>query len=191
MDSIEYLDPESIHGLNLYAYCANNPVMCVDPSGCFPIFTTIVLGLGLLIGAVVGGKVAYDNAVSEGKSGSDLFWETIKGGFIGAAFGVATAGLLMAAGAAIYSGVVCTIKGISIAGLMIFGMKAKSIIAIGLLAFDLFALVIAPLLGIEVEPIGWIEKEQKAPKTPEGRDLPMWQKEGYKSYMKNISYLFK
>ncbi|MBE6533757.1 MAG: hypothetical protein E7678_02135 [Ruminococcaceae bacterium] len=32
-DSTKYLDPESIHGLNLYAYCLNNPVMCVDPSG--------------------------------------------------------------------------------------------------------------------------------------------------------------
>ena len=26
-DSIEYLDPESINGLNLYVYCGNNPVM--------------------------------------------------------------------------------------------------------------------------------------------------------------------
>ena len=32
-DSLEYLDPESIHGLNLFAYCGNNPVMYADPSG--------------------------------------------------------------------------------------------------------------------------------------------------------------
>ena len=32
-DSIEYLDPETIGGLNLYAYCENNPVMGVDPEG--------------------------------------------------------------------------------------------------------------------------------------------------------------
>ena len=30
---MSYLDPSSINGLNLYAYCANNPVMYVDPSG--------------------------------------------------------------------------------------------------------------------------------------------------------------
>ena len=27
-DSIEYLDSQSINGLNLYAYCGNDPVMC-------------------------------------------------------------------------------------------------------------------------------------------------------------------
>lgn len=32
-DSIEYADPQSINGLNLYAYCGNNPVMGYDPSG--------------------------------------------------------------------------------------------------------------------------------------------------------------
>ena len=35
-DSIDYLDPASIVGLNLYAYCYNDPVNFVDPSGCFP-----------------------------------------------------------------------------------------------------------------------------------------------------------
>ena len=33
IDDISYLDPEHINGLNLYAYCGNNPVMCVDPTG--------------------------------------------------------------------------------------------------------------------------------------------------------------
>ena len=32
-DSLEYLDPKTIGGLNLYAYCLNNPVMGVDPLG--------------------------------------------------------------------------------------------------------------------------------------------------------------
>ena len=33
IDGIAYADPESINGLNLYAYCGNNPVMNVDPTG--------------------------------------------------------------------------------------------------------------------------------------------------------------
>lgn len=33
MDGISYADPETINGLNLYAYCGNNPVMNVDLLG--------------------------------------------------------------------------------------------------------------------------------------------------------------
>jgi len=32
-DSIDYADPETINGLNLYAYCGNNPVTFVDATG--------------------------------------------------------------------------------------------------------------------------------------------------------------
>ena len=33
IDGIKYLNPNIINGLNLYAYCVNNPVMNVDPNG--------------------------------------------------------------------------------------------------------------------------------------------------------------
>ncbi len=35
-DSIGYLDPTNINGLNLFAYCYNNPVMWMDSAGCYP-----------------------------------------------------------------------------------------------------------------------------------------------------------
>ena len=47
-DDIEYLDPSSINGLNLYCYCFNNPIMYVDSSGHFPVaieaITTLIDG---------------------------------------------------------------------------------------------------------------------------------------------------
>jgi len=49
-DSIEYLDPETLGGLNLYAYCCNNPVMMTDEdgtkSGFFDWFVSTALCIG-------------------------------------------------------------------------------------------------------------------------------------------------
>ncbi len=82
IDGVEYLDPESINGLNLYAYCGNNPVMAVDPNGTAKwwqwllggiivvaaiALTVVTAGLaapisaavgGGMLGAIVGGAVA-------------------------------------------------------------------------------------------------------------------------------------
>ena len=34
-DTPKYLEPKTINGLNLYAYCCNNPIMHIDPMGTF------------------------------------------------------------------------------------------------------------------------------------------------------------
>ena len=56
-DDISYIQPEQINGLNLYAYCYNNPIMYLDYTGHFPLLALIlglvaVTGLGLTIGGV-------------------------------------------------------------------------------------------------------------------------------------------
>ena len=70
IDGIEYIDPETINGLNLYAYCGNNPVMAVDPNGTAKwwqwllggiivvaaiALTVVTAGLAAPISAAVGG----------------------------------------------------------------------------------------------------------------------------------------
>ena len=48
IDDIDYLDAKTINGVNLYAYCMNNPVMCSDPSGHFTIAALLIsVGLSL------------------------------------------------------------------------------------------------------------------------------------------------
>ena len=63
-DSLEYLGPEDLGGLNLYNYCNNNPVMYTDPSGNSFALISFLIGLGIAaaIGATVG-AVSYASSV--------------------------------------------------------------------------------------------------------------------------------
>ena len=99
-DSIEYLDPAVIHGLNLYAYCGNNPVMYSDGSGCSPLpwWGKLLIGIGVvLVGAVVTALTAGTGA-----------------GFM-AAFGAAllTSAKAVAISTAISAGIGLTVGGIT------------------------------------------------------------------------------
>lgn len=96
IDDLSYLDSETINGLNLYAYCGNNPVMCVDPNGQF-FFTLLSIICAVSICAAVSGVVGGIAEVVNGGS----FWNGFVGGAItgaisaiGIAAGLATGGLL-------------------------------------------------------------------------------------------------
>lgn len=95
-DSTQYLEPNTVNGLNLYAYCASNPVMNVDPSGRFILTLLSILG-AVAISAAVGGLVG---GITEAANGGS-FWDGFAGGAIsgaissiGIALGLATGGVL-------------------------------------------------------------------------------------------------
>jgi len=56
-DSLDYLDPHTVGGLNLFAYCNNNPVMNVDPTGHWS-WNAFVKGLAMIVVAVTAVAVS-------------------------------------------------------------------------------------------------------------------------------------
>lgn len=55
IDGISYLDTETVNGLNLYAYCLDNPMMYVDLNGCS--VSLVVGGLIALFGLLAVGTI--------------------------------------------------------------------------------------------------------------------------------------
>ena len=80
-DSVAYADPETIGGLNLYAYCLNNPVMYSDPTGHSVIGILLAIA-GVLVSGAINGFIAADSR-PEGES----YWGAFAGGFIDGAIG--------------------------------------------------------------------------------------------------------
>ena len=81
-----------VQSLNMYAYCANNPVKRTDPSGKFFLAILGTMAVGALVGAIAGGVVAIVNG--------DDFWAGVAGGAVsgaictlGVAVAVATGGI--------------------------------------------------------------------------------------------------
>ena len=94
----------------------------------------------MLIGAVVGTVVA--------KSKKKKGWEFAKTVLVGVGIGIAAAGLVVASVAAGF-GAVAVMTGNALVKATAFGMAATKAAAIGALAYNTFAFVVAPLIGID------------------------------------------
>lgn len=58
IDDISYLDPDTINGLNLYAYCGNNPVMRLDENGnAWWHWLLGALAVVALVGVIIGSAI--------------------------------------------------------------------------------------------------------------------------------------
>ena len=92
MDDVAYIDPETIGGLNLFAYCGNDPVNRCDPSGHAFISALVGLGIAALIGAgVAASSYTAGQLIDYAKTG-DFEWSW--GGFFGSIIGGAVGGMI-------------------------------------------------------------------------------------------------
>ena len=78
-DSTNYLDPNQMNGMNLYAYCINNPVMYSDPSGNV-VFSSILIpmAIGFVVGVAIGGGFEIGKQIyANGWNPIDWNWRQI------------------------------------------------------------------------------------------------------------------
>ena len=92
IDDTAYLDPNAINGLNLYAYCLNNPVMCIDPDGHLPRWLQWLLGGIIIIGAIALSFVTAGLATPIATALGGGVMGVIIGGAVAGAVGGAIAG---------------------------------------------------------------------------------------------------
>ena len=142
-DSVEYLDPSSVNGLNLYAYCLNNPVMYFDPFGNSIIASLIILGYFAIAGGIIGGFLGANAAKEQGLTGVHYAAEIVHGVFKGIVCGLAVGGAFL-----VFSAGIAAVIGHA----TIFTAGVQEVFALGSLAINSLS-IFGPLFGIETEPV--------------------------------------
>ena len=156
-DSIDYLEPHNFTGMNLYAYCGNNPVMYSDPSGHSVIAIIAILATTTIAGGIIGGAISHNHGNEDG--------ELVKDIVLGAFMGLATGGAIVAT-AAVFAGAFGALAGTT-ATATAFGIAVPKAFAIGALAFDIVAFGVTPLFGFSMQGIEWQTPEKPQLSKPE------------------------
>ena len=112
-DDSSYLDPQNVNGLNLYAYCYNDPVNYCDPSGHEAEWYNILgwIGLGLVVAAAT---VLTMGTLGIAVGGAGLLGAVIHGAATGALIGAGIGVIGGAVGGIIYDAVAGNEFGLSV-----------------------------------------------------------------------------
>ena len=165
-DDFYFIKTDDLKSTNLFAYCQNDPINKQDESGCFAWLIAIILIGCTAAGATLGGLKANKDAKDAGKSRKEVIIDTIKGVFIGASFGLAAGGAIVST-IAVFAGA----AGFS----MVAGVAVSKMFAIGALAFNFNAFVVAPLMGVTMNGFEIGTPKDPTPQPGEGPIHP-----GYK-----------
>lgn len=159
---------QGLTGYNMFAYCENNPVMRVDPTGEFSWIAFIVIFAGAIIGGFFGNRIANRVEIqrrengntdevgflnNSATTGSDEIYTMPKIeriGYIaaGSLVGIASGGAIVS-----LSGVVGTLAVGTTKVIKLFGMTGPQMFALGALAYNIAFVILCPFLDIEQELI--------------------------------------
>ena len=101
-DDISYIQPTDINGLNLFAYCANNPIMRNDPEGTAWWHWLLGIGVALVAAAITVVSLGAAGIAIGGMAGAIIHGAAV-GALIGAGFG--------AVGGAVAGGIYSAVTG--------------------------------------------------------------------------------
>ena len=89
-DGLDYLDPHTVGGLSLFAYCGNNPVMGYDPTGRWTYSSSLSFSAFLIGGATYTVSFVFDmhGNIAIQTSKADIFREESGGTFGTASIGI-------------------------------------------------------------------------------------------------------
>lgn len=150
-DDTVYLDPDTPSGLNLYAYCNNDPVNYADPSGHSLFSALLIIGITTVLGTI-GGIVVAEHG--KDKDGNELSTqEKINYIIAGAALGMILGGIIIIASSFGFS----IIKHRVLAKVVYKGLTLAQYTALGMTSMTIGTFLLNASMNLSLDPVEWLK----------------------------------